>query len=148
MNFYFQSQQYRLAFFHDKPKDPQSHKDHVIKFVTEPPEGRKPPKLTVRCILCDVRLWPLKKRERERQTHCKIYRIEPKLVLPDEKVVVAEGSGLLKAGDQFNREQGRLAALGKALEDMTSKEFREAAWKAYLQRFQVLPVERVRENQG
>jgi hypothetical protein len=136
MTFEFKGDQFRIAFRHDKPREWAWHAarngsmGHNVSLVREIETGR----VVLWCNGCQMKLAPLSKRERARNVECRIYHWTL-----DSWMSITVGRSRLnfKAGDHYEREQGRRAALHDALVSLTTKEFREVCWKAYLGRSQV-----------
>ena len=119
MTFTFDGDQYRIAFQHDKPRDLLYHVDHHVELceITDE-DGNSRGGLW--CVKCELKLAPLNKAESVRNTSCMI------LVQHEgEWVVLQEGRSKLnvKAGDRYNREDGRVAALRNALRVGVVKRF-------------------------
>lgn len=144
MTFEVDGQKYRIGFSHDKPKDWESHAKHELRLCQRrPPKSvgglgsplelwcdrcqtflagmspaiaRKlatdiPPNRIVRSIV-EPSTAALARRELARNAHCIIYRREG-----DKWVSLYSGSSRLNtdAGDTYEREKGRIAALRDAL---------------------------------
>jgi hypothetical protein len=131
MQFTVDGKRYRIGFHHDPPglRKWATHVKHRVELRQRFETGPDAP-TELWCADCALKLAPLTLREQARNTHCKIVRLEASGV-----TVLATSSGKLnvKAGDRFDREAGRRAALNAALSTLP-RDFREAAWKAYIER--------------
>jgi hypothetical protein len=131
MRFTFEGTECRIAFRHDRPRGWANHFQHKISFRRPERSYQDQTKtkggpVELWCVACNLKLGPLAKNERVRNCHCRIMV---------GQAVVASGSARLnvKAGDHYNRELGREAALRAALASC-DKLFRRAAFDAYFRR--------------
>jgi hypothetical protein len=148
MQFEFEGQTYRIGFMHEVSRRWEDHWKHEIDFTrAERPDGGFTGPAALVCLTCtrrlaqahpDVdpytnpfRLSHLSKADKERRTRCRIYRRDA-----EDWKIAYEGVGRVnrKAGDRYEREAGRLAALRNALGDSAVKPLKTAAWKAYNER--------------
>ena len=137
MTFEFQGAKYRIGFRHAKPLDWGAHRNHNVVLEQLGPGTSGPTVLM--CETCGgLQLSHLSKSMRIRSTVCVILREDP-----DGWKTIGSAAGKLnvKAGDRFEKEAGRIAALAAALESLPeffskNREFRNAAWAAYWNRIQ------------
>ncbi len=143
MRFEHSGKKYRIAFHHAPSRvwaDHAGHSVSLIRAVTGRNEEDCGP-LVLWCDRCKLRLSHVPKAERIRSTSCTIYEEptdpcagmkarEPQPVLHG----IARPNVLM--GDRFEREKGRQVSLQNALAELptVTKEFRAAAWAAYLGR--------------
>lgn len=153
MQFQFEGQTYRLGFRHEVSRRWEDHcgDDHQttlqrVTYMVQTKKGPKPkagPAMLI-CLGCTerlgmvVRLSHLSKAEKERRTWCSIRKWEAEGHPDGRWAVVYERVGRVnrKAGDRYEKEAGRIAALRNALASArpASIQFNRAAWKAYNER--------------
>lgn len=136
MTFEFEGATYRIGFRHDRSREWDAHRTHAVSLQRETGQREFVGPVFLRCDTCGVRLSHLSKDKRARTTQCVILRLDPEGWSP---IGSAAGRLNVKAGDQFKREAGRIAALAAVLEVTSdlptyfsaSREFRTLAWRAY-----------------
>lgn len=140
MTFEFQGAKYRIGFRHDKSRDWDAHREHKVSIERDRSLMESTPlgPAFLYCNDCQIRLSHVPKDERLRSTRCVVLRRDA-----DEWRPIGEAAGRLnvKAGDRFEKEAGRVAALAAALESLPeffskNREFRNAAWQSYWNRIQ------------
>lgn len=146
MTFEFNNVTYRIGFRHDKSRRWSDHAKHVVALTREIVSGP----IVLWCSDCHLKLSPLSRTEQIRNVHCSIWfqdgyasadKVSP-TSFPGSRpnwALLGRGHGLLnvKAGDHYNREKGRIAALEAALKATGhpyGAGFRTAAWERFFQR--------------
>lgn len=147
MTFEFAGRKFRIGFRHDKSRRWEDHVGHNIIFGRTQKTGfaettKAGPGVTgpafVWCLNCSLRLSHLNREQRRRNTACTIWIDDQVLDGQQTWRVLSMGESRLNvaAGDTFDREKGRVAALTNALarcaQPEDTHEFRQALWAWFL----------------
>lgn len=143
MTFEFAGRKFRIGFRHDKSRRWEDHVGHNIIFgrIQKKTPASKPGvtgPAFVWCLNCQLQLSHLDRERRRRKTHCTIWIDEAILDGQQTWRVLSMGQSRLNvaAGDTFDREKGRVAALTNALalcvQPEDTYEFRQALWAWFL----------------
>ncbi len=138
MRFEHSGKNYRIAFHHAPSRVWADHAGHEVALDSAAPQGT-----VLWCEQCNIQLSHIAKGERIRSTSCTIYEEITESAGGETKSFelhpvlhgIARPNVLM--GDRFGREKGRQVSLANALAEIpavATREFRAAAWAAYLGR--------------
>lgn len=132
MQFEFHGEKYRIQFHHQKSKRWSDHEGHHVCLTRLNGHG----KVTLHCTVCEIAIGNIPQRDWQRMTRCiiQIWSAEQ-----SQWIVFSQAWGRpnMDAGDNFNRADGRHAALTNVLRQVRTRmreltpDFMDAAWVAY-----------------